>query len=99
MLNATDGGSSTLKYVSRITAAQSPSHVRTLTRAALHRRRSPFNDQVNNSKLWGPLYDGRSIVSEIHERFLSGGTVEECQAALKQVSPAEEAAKLINTWA
>ncbi len=61
--------------------------------------RSPFNDQINNSKLWGPLYDGRAIISEIHEKFLAGGTVEECQAALKQVSPPEEAAKLINTWA
>ncbi len=61
--------------------------------------RSPFNDQINNSKLWGPLYDGRAIISEIHERFLAGGTLEECQAALKQVSPPEEAAKLVNTWA
>ncbi|KAJ4154004.1 hypothetical protein LMH87_010468 [Akanthomyces muscarius] len=61
--------------------------------------KSPFNDQINNSKLWGPLYDGRAIISEIHERFLAGGTLDECQAALKQVSPPEEAAKLVNTWA
>ncbi|ATY61496.1 Aldolase-type TIM barrel [Cordyceps militaris] len=61
--------------------------------------KSPFNDQMNNSTLWGPLYDGRQIVSAIHEKFLAGGTLEECQAALKQVSPPEEAAKLINTWA
>ncbi|OAA60731.1 Aldolase-type TIM barrel [Cordyceps fumosorosea ARSEF 2679] len=73
VLNATDGGFSTVK--------------------------SPFNDQINNSKLWGPLYDGRAIVSEIHEGFLAGATVEECQEALKQVSPPEEATKLINTWA
>lgn len=61
--------------------------------------RSPFNDQINNSKLWGPLYDGRSIVSQIHEQHLAGATLEECQAALQRVAPAEEAAKLINTWA
>lgn len=54
---------------------------------------------MNNSTLWGALYDGRSIISEIHERFLAGGTLADCQAALQQVSPPEEAAKLINTWA
>ncbi|KAM3505240.1 hypothetical protein MY11210_008043 [Beauveria gryllotalpidicola] len=61
--------------------------------------KSPFNDQMNNSALWGPLYDGRALVSEIHDKFLGGATLEECQAALAQVSPPEEAAKLINTWA
>ncbi|TQW00709.1 hypothetical protein V2A60_001761 [Cordyceps javanica] len=61
--------------------------------------KSPFNDQINNSTLWGPLYDGRAIVSEIHDKFMAGATLEECQAALKQVSPPEEAVKLINTWA
>ncbi|OAA52249.1 2-nitropropane dioxygenase [Beauveria brongniartii RCEF 3172] len=63
------------------------------------KRQSPFNDQMNNSALWGPLYDGRALVSEIHDKFLGGATLEECQAALAQVAPAEEAAKLINTWA
>ncbi|KAH8713085.1 Nitronate monooxygenase [Beauveria bassiana] len=61
--------------------------------------KSPFNDQMNNSALWSPLYDGRALVSEIHEKFLGGATLEECQTALAQVSPPEEAAKLINTWA
>ncbi|KAK8145670.1 hypothetical protein G3M48_004168 [Beauveria asiatica] len=61
--------------------------------------KSQFNDQMNNSALWGPLYDGRALVSEIHDKFLGGATLEECQAALAQVSPPEEAAKLINTWA
>lgn len=72
--------------------------LRTLTPRPLLAR-SPFNDQINNSKLWGPLYDGGAIITEIHERFLAGGTLEECQAALKQVSPPEEAAKLVSTWA
>ncbi|KAM3559552.1 hypothetical protein MY1884_003388 [Beauveria asiatica] len=61
--------------------------------------KSQFNDQMNNSALWGPLYDGRALVSEIHDKFLGGATLDECQAALAQVSPPEEAAKLVNTWA
>lgn len=62
-------------------------------------RRSPFNDRMNNSKLWGPLYDGRAIISEIHEKFLAGASLEDCQAAVKEVAPPELGARLINTWA
>lgn len=70
-----------------------------LTSYAKTARRSPFNDRINNSKLWGPLYDGRSIITDIHEKFLAGASLEECQAAVKAVAPPEMGARLINTWA
>lgn len=62
-------------------------------------RRSPFNDQINKSSLWGPLYDGRAIMSTIHEQFLKGATVQELQRSLKEDYSGEEAAKLVSTWA
>ncbi|KAG5970584.1 hypothetical protein E4U55_001573 [Claviceps digitariae] len=61
--------------------------------------KSPFHDQVNNNRLWGPLYDGRAIMSIIHERFLAGATVQDLQKSLKEDYPDEEAAKLVSTWA
>lgn len=61
--------------------------------------KSPFNDQINKSSLWGPLYDGRAIMSTIHEQFLKGATVQELQRSLKEDYSGEEAAKLVSTWA
>lgn len=61
--------------------------------------KSPFNDQVNKSSLWGPLYDGRAIMSTIHEQFLEGATVQELQRSLKEDYSGDEAAKLVSTWA
>ncbi|KAG6002959.1 hypothetical protein E4U21_002487 [Claviceps maximensis] len=61
--------------------------------------KSPFHDQVNNNKLWGPLYDGRAIMSTIHERFLEGATVKDLQTSLRDDYPDEEAVKLVSTWA
>ncbi|KAG5986237.1 hypothetical protein E4U54_005533, partial [Claviceps lovelessii] len=57
--------------------------------------KSPFHDQINNNKLWGPLYDGRAIMSTIHERFLGGATVQDLQRSLEEDFPGEEAVKLI----
>jgi nitronate monooxygenase len=65
----------------------------------LIRARSPFNDQIKDDKLWGPLYDGRSIVGPVHEKFMGGASLEECQKSLKEDYSAEEATKIISTWA
>ncbi|KAK2612364.1 hypothetical protein QQS21_001628 [Conoideocrella luteorostrata] len=61
--------------------------------------KSPFNDQVSNLSLWGPLYDGRAVVSTIHERFLKGATVQDLQKSLREDYSSEEATKLVRTWA
>ncbi|KAG6030264.1 hypothetical protein E4U41_000145 [Claviceps citrina] len=61
--------------------------------------KSEFNDRINNNSLWGPLYDGRAIMSTIHEQFLGGATVEELQRRLKEDHSSEEAARLVGTWA
>ncbi|KAF7555857.1 hypothetical protein G7046_g6459 [Stylonectria norvegica] len=61
--------------------------------------KSPFNDQINNNTLWGPLYDGRAIVGPIHEKFLEGASVEECLRSLNEDYSAEESVKLIRSWA
>ncbi|KAF5963553.1 FMn-dependent 2-nitropropane dioxygenase [Fusarium coicis] len=61
--------------------------------------KSTFNDRIVNSPLWGPLYDGRAIVGPIHERFLAGASLEECQRRLKEDYSEEEARYLVNTWA
>ncbi|PNY29432.1 Nitronate monooxygenase [Tolypocladium capitatum] len=61
--------------------------------------KSPFNDQINNSELWGPLYDGRAITGPIHDRFLAGSSLEECRKSLKEDYSPEESTKIINTWA
>ncbi|KAH6899948.1 hypothetical protein B0T10DRAFT_469202 [Thelonectria olida] len=61
--------------------------------------KSPFNDQINKSTLWGPLYDGRAIVSPIHEEFLAGASLEECLAKLEKDYTEEEAIKMTRIWA
>ncbi|CEJ80236.1 hypothetical protein VHEMI00432 [[Torrubiella] hemipterigena] len=63
--------------------------------------KSPFNDQINKNALWGPLYDGRAIVTEIHQKFLDGASLEDCQTTLqtRQAETPEEAKRLIGTWA
>ncbi|KAF4957468.1 hypothetical protein FSARC_11304 [Fusarium sarcochroum] len=61
--------------------------------------KSPFNDQITNSALWGPLYDGRTIVGPIHEKFIAGATLEECQKSLKEDYSEDEARFIIRTWA
>ncbi|KAM5352384.1 hypothetical protein ACJ41O_005107 [Fusarium nematophilum] len=61
--------------------------------------RSPFNDRIKNDTLWGPLYDGRAIVGPVHEKFLAGASLEECQQSLKQDYSEEEAGQVIGTWA
>lgn len=59
--------------------------------------RSAFNDDIANFP-WGPLYDGRAVVSEIHERFLGGATLEQCRESLKD-HPKEKVTEMVNTWA
>ncbi|KAF5002317.1 hypothetical protein FDECE_10673 [Fusarium decemcellulare] len=61
--------------------------------------KSPFNDQITNSPLWGPLYDGRAIIGPVHKKFMAGATLEECQRSLKEDYSAEESTRVINTWA
>lgn len=61
--------------------------------------KSTFNDRITNSPLWGPLYDGRAIVGPIHEKFIAGASLEECQRSLKEDYPEDEARYIINTWA
>ena len=65
----------------------------------LTRHRSTFNDRITNSPLWGPLYDGRAIVGPIHEKFMAGTSLEECQRSLKEDYHEEEARYIVNTWA
>lgn len=60
--------------------------------------RSPFNDQVHKHPLWGPLYDGRQIITSIHQKFIDGATLEECQVSLADVD-ADTKFHLIGTWA
>ncbi|GKU04987.1 unnamed protein product [Fusarium langsethiae] len=55
--------------------------------------------KITNSPLWGPLYDGRAIVGPIHEKFIAGANLEECQRSLKEDYEEEEARYIINTWA
>lgn len=66
---------------------------------ALSTLKSPFNDHIGNHDFWGSLYDGRSVIGPIHEKFLAGASLEECRKSLKEDYPAEESVKLINTWA
>ncbi|GJN70829.1 2-nitropropane dioxygenase [Purpureocillium lilacinum] len=61
--------------------------------------KSTFNDRINNNPLWRPPYDGRAIMTAIHERFLAGASLEDCQRSLKEDYAAEDSAKLIGTWA
>ncbi|RBR13795.1 uncharacterized protein FIESC28_08002 [Fusarium coffeatum] len=61
--------------------------------------KSTFNDRITNSPLWGPLYDGRAIVGPIHEKFMAGTSLEECQRSLKEDYHEEEARYIVNTWA
>ncbi|KJZ79631.1 hypothetical protein HIM_01100 [Hirsutella minnesotensis 3608] len=61
--------------------------------------KSPFHDQMNQSPLWGPLYDGRAIVGPIHSRFLAGCSAEECLKSLKEDYAADEVTRMLGTWA
>ncbi|KAM0247893.1 hypothetical protein ACHAQJ_009663 [Trichoderma viride] len=61
--------------------------------------KSPFNDQIANSSLWGSLYDGRAVVGPVHEKFLAGASFYDCWRSLHDDHPPEESEKLINTWA
>jgi nitronate monooxygenase len=61
--------------------------------------KSNFNDDIAKSALWGHLYDGRAIMTAIHEKFLSGSTLEECLKSLDEDYKPDEAVKLINCWA
>lgn len=61
--------------------------------------RSPFNDTINNNTLWGPLYDGRAVIGPIHEKFMRGDSLEECQRSLEEDFSPEEATRIIRTWA
>ncbi|KAL5090885.1 hypothetical protein Trisim1_003853 [Trichoderma cf. simile WF8] len=69
------------------------------TDGALSTLKSPFNDQIANSGLWGSLYDGRAVVGPIHEKFLAGASFYDCWRSLHDDHPPEESEKLINTWA
>ncbi|KAL7824012.1 inosine monophosphate dehydrogenase [Trichoderma gracile] len=61
--------------------------------------KSPFNDDIADSDLWGSLYDGRAVVGPIHEKFLAGASLDECRRGLREEHSPQEAARLINTWA
>ncbi|KAF4126285.1 nitronate monooxygenase [Geosmithia morbida] len=61
--------------------------------------KSPFHDQVRKNTLWGELYDGRAIISPVHERYMAGASLEECQKSLEDDYSPEEATKVISTWA
>ena len=61
--------------------------------------RSWFNDKIAENHKWGDLYDGRAIIGPIHDKFMAGSSLEECLRELKEDYPAEEATRLINTWA
>ena len=82
----------------RLSSEQSIVHYPTEAKGLI--RRSPFNDEINKNALWGPLYDGRLIISEIHEKFMAGtASLDELRRALKEDYSAEDAKKLVNTWA
>lgn len=70
ILSTEDGGSSTLKYFLAVVNAAPDTDTE---------NRSPFNDAVTRSSVWDPLYDGRAIVGRIHEAYLSGTSLEDCQ--------------------
>ncbi|KAF4973039.1 hypothetical protein FZEAL_9431 [Fusarium zealandicum] len=61
--------------------------------------KSPFNDQISNSKLWGPLYDGRVIVGPLQKKYLAGASLEECQKSWKEEYSEEAAHHISCTWA
>ncbi|KAI9900265.1 hypothetical protein N3K66_004527 [Trichothecium roseum] len=61
--------------------------------------KSPFNDQIAKSTLWGELYDGRAIVGPVHEKFMAGSSLEDCHRHLEEEYSAEEGKKAIGTWA
>lgn len=62
--------------------------------------RSPFHDQLANSTLWGPLYDGRAIITEVHKKFIAGeASLEDCQKSLKEDYSEEVAKTVVGTWA
>lgn len=69
------------------------------TDGALSTLKSPFNDQIANSGLWGSLYDGRAVVGPIHEKFLAGASFYDSWRSLHDDHPPEESERLINTWA
>ncbi|KAI5462488.1 hypothetical protein BGZ63DRAFT_403710 [Mariannaea sp. PMI_226] len=62
-------------------------------------RTSPFNDDINRSKLWHPPYDGRAVISPIHEDFIAGASLEECLEKLDTKYTKEEATNFTMTWA
>lgn len=66
---------------------------------AISTLKSPFNDDIADSDLWGSLYDGRAVVGPYHEKFLAGASLDECRRGLREEHSPEEAARLINTWA
>lgn len=61
--------------------------------------RSPFHDEIVKSTLWGPLYDGRAVITPIHEKFIAGASLEECRKNIADEYGAEEPANIITTWA
>ncbi|PHH70201.1 hypothetical protein CDD83_5499 [Cordyceps sp. RAO-2017] len=61
--------------------------------------KSPFHDEIKNSSLWGPLYDGRAIMGPVHRQFLAGSTLDECRSSLKASYSEEEATMMLSTWA
>jgi len=64
--------------------------------------KSSFNDRINNNPIWAHIshtYDGRAIIGPLHERFMSGSSLEECQEALRTEYNEDEAKKIISTWA
>lgn len=49
--------------------------------------------------LWGPLYDGRAVIGPIHEKFMAGASLEECQKCLANDYTADEGVRIVNNWA
>ncbi|KAL2109247.1 hypothetical protein VUR80DRAFT_2767 [Thermomyces stellatus] len=61
--------------------------------------KSPFNDAVTKSTLWGPSYDGRAIVGPIQEAYLSGTSLEDCQERVEADVKAGVSPPQVCTWA
>ncbi|RCI09300.1 hypothetical protein L249_1451 [Ophiocordyceps polyrhachis-furcata BCC 54312] len=61
--------------------------------------KAPFHDEIKNSALWGPLYDGRAIIGPVHRQFMSGSSLDECKKMLQESYSPEEATRMLSTWA
>ncbi|PHH76584.1 hypothetical protein CDD80_1405 [Ophiocordyceps camponoti-rufipedis] len=61
--------------------------------------KAPFHDEIKSSALWGPLYDGRAIIGPVHQKFMSGSSLDECKKMLQEQYSPDEASQMLSTWA